>query len=88
MKIPLRVGSATTAIYARRKMRTREKDNFCKRGADWKAELLLIARVRQLKVVAGILCITESGTIYTHTKEQHPLGDLCVIPTHREVKGI
>lgn len=72
-------------------MRTQEKDNFCKRGVDCNVVPLLIARVSQLKVVVVILCITEEGYnthTHIHTQELYPLGDLCIIPTHRKVKKL
>lgn len=81
MKIPLRAGNATTAVYARRKMRTEDKDNFCKRGADRDAVLLVIARVSQLKVVVVILGITEEWQ-NTHTRKNSILWELCVLYPH------
>lgn len=83
MKIPLRVGNATTAIYARRKMRTQEKDNFCKRGADCNAVLLLIASVSQLKVMVVILCIPEEW-YNIHTYERTISFGRSVYDTHTQ----
>lgn len=87
MKILLmRIGNATTAIYTKKTVRTQVKDNFCKRGGDCNAVLLLITRANQLKVVVIMLHITEKQwNIYTHTyinkMNSILFGDICVITT-------
>lgn len=85
MRIPLRVRNATTAVYARRKMRTWDKDNFCKRGADFDAVLLVIARVSQLKEVVVILYITEEWhNTHTHTEKRTISFGSSVCYTHTQ----